>query len=435
MAFKGTSYRLARSILLLILSISGGTVAFIYHRQGWLLVAVLVALVSIYSLFRLFHQNIRKLTFLFESIANGDYSFQFREYEGAGADNLLSRALNRIRDLLAAERARIVRTEEYYKLILDRVNTGILVLDDTGVICLSNRAAHQLLGLQVLTHLHQLAGVEVSLPSIFGELYPPEQRQISVQTETGTLSLLLRASEVVAQGRSLRIVALNEIGGELDEREIDSWIKLTRVLTHEIMNSITPITSLTDTLLEIDPSSNKGAEDLHQGLVTIQNTGKNLLAFVDSYRRFARIPPPRMRLFYLHPLLECVAALNSTDRIEITVQTDPADLILHADENLIHQVLSNLVANALQAVDTVETPTISLRSFVNEEDQVVLEVMDNGPGISDELLSQIFVPFFTTKEQGSGLGLSISRQIMRLHGGSISVISSRGTTRLVLTFR
>ncbi len=435
MAFKGTTYRLAGWLALLVTAVALGTYAALEAWYGLLALALPVAAGALWAIFRLFSQNVRKLTFLFDSIANGDYSFKFTEYDGAAADNLLNRALNRIRDMLAAEKANISRMEAYYKLILDSVSTGILVVDDRGSVYQSNREAHRLLGLQVLTHLGQLADTDPALPALFKGLQPSEHTQAAFNTETGTVNLSLRASEVAAQGRNLRIIALNEIGGELDEREIDSWIKLTRVLTHEIMNSITPITSLADTMLEMDLPAGKTAEELRRGLKTIQATGNGLSAFVESYRRFTRIPQPQKRLFYVKPLLERVASLNTTPRTAVTVTADPADMILHADENLIYQVLTNLTANALHAVSGVPAPSITLSARVDAQDNVTIEVADNGPGIPEEVKPHIFIPFFTTKEQGSGLGLSISRQIMRLHGGTLSYTAAPGKTRFILTFK
>ncbi len=435
MAFKGNSYRLVLRLLLLVAAVAAAGYAIASGWYGLLAAALSLAGGAVYAIFRLFSQNTRKLTFLFDSIANGDYSFKFTEYNGAAADNLLNNALNRIRDLLADEKANIVRMEEYYKLIMDSVSTGILVVDDRGGIYQSNREAHRLLGLEVLTHVSQLERTDPALPALFMKIRPPERCQAAFNTETGTVNLSLSASEVTAKGQTLRIVAINEIGGELDEREADSWIKLTRVLTHEIMNSVTPIVSLADTLSESGLPSGKVGEELRQGLNTIKSTSSGLLTFVDSYRRLTRIPLPQKQLFYITPLLERVAALNATGQVAIKVKAEPAGLLLHADENLIFQVLANLVLNALHAVEGRAAPRVIISAYVNAGDNVVVEVEDNGPGIPEEIRPHIFVPFFTTKSEGSGLGLSVSRQIMRLHGGTLSHASSEGRTRFILTFK
>lgn len=433
MAFKGNSYRLASYLLILGAAVGAAGYAVANGWWGLLMVVLPMAAVTVYTIFRLFSRNIRKLTFLFDSIANGDYSFKFTEYDGAAADNLLNKALNRIRDLLAAEKADIARMEEYYKLILNSVSTGILVVDGNGGIYQSNGEALRLIGLPILTHLKQLSKIDPDLSSVFMEIQVAERRQVAFNTETGTVNLSLHASEISVKGQNLRIIALNEIGGELDEREVDSWIKLTRVLTHEIMNSITPITSLTDTLL--DMSRENGTEELRQGLKTIKSTGSSLLSFVESYRRFTRIPHPQKNLFYIEPLLERIATLNSTPGLTIAATAEPADLILHADENLICQVITNLTTNALYALGETSDPQLTISAFVNGEDNIVVEVADNGPGIPEEVRPHIFVPFFTTKEDGSGLGLSISRQIMRLHNGTLSYSPSNGRTRFILNFK
>ncbi len=431
MAFKGTAYKLAWYLLCLLVAAIVAVYGFVKGYYPLLIVAIPAIAGFIYATFRLFSQNIRKLTFLFNAIANGDYSFQFTEYNAPASDNLLNQSLNRIRDLLLAEKNNIARMEAYYELIINSVNTGILVVNENGSIFQSNQEAHRLLRLSILTHIRQLSRIDESLPAIFQSLQTTERRQIDFPTELGTQSLLLQASEIAVKGKMLKIVAINEIGSELDEREVESWIKLTRVLTHEIMNAITPITSLSDTLLDLPEHS---TDKLKQGLQTIKTTGNGLLAFVDSYRKFTRIPDPSIRLFYLKPLLERLLLLNQTASA-VSLEVKPDDLILHADENLIFQVLANLVNNALDAVRYVAQPSVRISAFVNTDDQVVIEVADNGNGIPEEIRPHIFVPFFTTKENGSGIGLSISRQIMRLHNGTLSFAGAPGETRFVLTFR
>ncbi|MEG0455000.1 MAG: HAMP domain-containing sensor histidine kinase, partial [Bacteroides sp.] len=232
----------------------------------------------------------------------------------------------------------------------------------------------------------------------------------------------------------LRILSLNDINTELDEKEIDSWIRLTRVLTHEIMNAITPITSLSDTLLSL---ATPGNEEIRNGLQTISTTGKGLLAFVESYRRFTRIPSPEPSLFYLKPFLDRMIELarhqNNCSHITFRVEIEPADLILYADENLITQVSVNLLKNAIQAIGTQPDGVITLRAYGNAAEEVLIEFRNNGKPIPPDVAPHIFIPFFTTKEGGSGIGLSISRQIMRLSGGSIVLLPDK-ETRFVLTF-
>ena len=251
--------------------------------------------------------------------------------------------------------------------------------------------------------------------------------------------LSIRVSDIVVHGEHLRILALNDINHELDEKEIDSWIRLTRVLTHEIMNAVTPITSLSDTLQGLMQQEGLEAE-VQQGLQTISTTGKGLLAFVENYRKFTRIPTPEPTLFYVKEFLQRMVALalhqHPEARIEYRLEVEPEDLIVHADENLIGQVVTNLLKNAIQAIESdkdLQAGIIRIQANCNEAESVFIRISNNGPAIPPEVASHIFIPFFTTKEGGSGIGLSISRQIMRLSNGSLSLQQGRETT-FVLQF-
>ncbi len=228
---------------------------------------------------------------------------------------------------------------------------------------------------------------------------------------------------------------VNDINNELDEKEIDSWIRLTRVLTHEIMNAVTPITSLSDTLLGLTEAQ-VSKEEIRNGLQTISSTGKGLLSFVESYRKFTRIPTPEPSLFYVKSFIERMVELarHQHPDVRVTFHTDiaPSDLILYADENLVSQVVINLLKNAMQAIesdkDTDKEGHINIRAYCNEAEAILIEISNNGPAIPNDIAEHIFIPFFTTKEGGSGIGLSISRQIMRLSGGNLSLLPGKETT-------
>ena len=320
--------------------------------------------------------------------------------------------------------------EKYYELILDCINTGVLVLNDNGAIYQKNNEALRLLGLNVLTHIRQLNKVDVTLMQKVEFCRTGEKLQITFNNERGTVNLSIRVSDITIRKEHLRILALSDINSELDEKEIDSWIRLTRVLTHEIMNSVTPITSLSDTLLSLSDAHD---EEIRNGLQTISTTGKGLLAFVESYRRFTRIPTPEPSLFYVKAFIDRMVELarhqNTCENITFHTNISPADLIVYADENLISQVVINLLKNAIQAGGKIE---ISARC--NDSEEVLIEIKNNGPAIPPEIADHIFIPFFTTKEGGSGIGLSISRQIMRLSGGSITLLPGK-ETKFVLKFK
>ena len=328
--------------------------------------------------------------------------------------------------------------EKYYELIMNSVNTGIIVLDDIGNIYQSNNEALRLLGLSVFTHVKQLARIDDKLQATIANILPGDKHQISFVNERGTVNLSIRVSEMTLQEKHVRILAINDINSELDDKEIDSWIRLTRVLTHEIMNSVTPITSLSDTLLSIHEDADS---EIRNGLEVISTTGKSLISFVESYRKFTHIPTPEPSLFYVQKFAERMINLaryhNNFPNITINIHIEPTDLIVYADEKLITQVVLNLLKNAMQAIGS-EQPDgqIELNASCNPDESVIIEVSNNGPCIPPEEAEHIFVPFFTTKEGGSGIGLSISRQIMRLSGGSIALKSNPAInkTSFILTF-
>ena len=232
--------------------------------------------------------------------------------------------------------------------------------------------------------------------------------------------MALRVSGVILKNEELRIVSLNNINRELDEREIDAWLKLTRVLTHEIMNSLTPVTSISETLLTLPDVVSR---EMKQGLETICSTGKGLINFVNSYRQLTHIPQPNPSLFDVQPFLERMIHLAShhadNHNVTITLTHVDAELMLYADEQLLGQVVTNLLTNALQALETQVEGEIKLQAYCDDQQGVVIEIINNGPKINTDEANQIFVPFFTTKANGCGIGLSLSRQIMRQCGGTL----------------
>lgn len=439
MAYKSLARSFNFQIALVALSgaVMVGTIAL-----GWWGVAPVAAIGIVYGLARmkfLYVRNMRKLAFMLDAIDNNDYAFKYRTTGHSQQDELVNETLNRITQILFQAKADAVQREKYYELILNSVGTGIVVVDDRGNVYQHNNAALHLLGLSIFTHVNQLEKIDERLMSTIKHIQPGEKQQVSFSNERGAVHLSLRVSEMTLQDKHVRIITLNDINNELDAKELDSWMRLTRVLTHEIMNSVTPITSLSDTLLSIHENVNP---EIRDGLEVISSTGKSLIAFVESYRKFTHIPTPQPTLFYVHKLAERTVRLAEHQldcpNIRLDIDIHPDDLIVYADENLISQVILNLLKNAMQAIGP-EKPDgrILFRAYSNDDDSVVMEVSNNGPAIPPEEAEHIFVPFFTTKQEGSGIGLSISRQIMRLSGGSLTLKSSQGEmgTTFVLTFR
>ena len=411
--------------LALVLLMAGACVWFIAeHNWLWLSVALPALVWSVLGFYRFYTYNHRKVAFLLDAIENHDPSVHFYEQVVDKDSSQVNVMLNRIAHILHNVRQETIQREKYYELIMDFVETGIVVLDDKGTVFQKNQKALKLLGMEVLTHVRQLSRVSEHLEKAFTEAHSGQKLQVEYATERGTMHLSMRVSGITIQDKQLRIIALNDINHELDEREIDSWIRLTRVLTHEMMNSLTPVTSLSETLLSLPGA--QADEELRQGLETIRTTGKGLVNFVMSYRKLTRLPSPEPTLFDVHPFLLRMVQLaehqHPCPNIRITLEAVPEDLMVFADESMLAQVMTNLLKNAIHAIGTSVEGEIRLRAYVDDQDMIHIEVSNNGPEITPEMAEQIFIPFFTTKEDGSGIGLSLSKQMMRLQGGSIALL-------------
>ena len=368
------------------------------------LLVILVVLVAVNIwLYRHYRRNIKKVTFLFDAIDNGDFSFSFPTEKRFKEDNILHQSLNRIKLFLQHTREEQMDREKYYEQILNAVDTGILVVDSHDNILQHNQAALRLLDTDVLTHMNQVKG--------------------KLKDE----HLAKHETQAMLKDKHVRIIALSDVSHELSNQEVDSWIKLIRVLTHEIMNTITPVTSLSETLLTRVTED----KDLKQGLETIHKTGTELLAFVNNYRRFTHVPQPQPALFYVEPFLERMAMLCNH---EVEISVSPKDLLAYADESLLSHVVTNLLKNAVEAFkEKRKLSFIRLQAYANAQESIIIDVSNNAGLIPEDVASHIFIPFFTTKPEGSGIGLSLSRQIMRVSGGSLSLHQDKAQG--ITTFR
>ena len=367
-----------------------------------LVILVVLATVNIW-LYRHYRRNIKKVTFLFDAIDNGDFSFNFPTEKRFKEDKILHQSLNRIKLFLQHTREEQMDREKYYEQILNAVDTGILVVDSHDNILQHNQAALRLLDTDVLTHMNQVKG--------------------KLKDE----HLAKHETQAMLKDKHVRIIALSDVSHELSNQEVDSWIKLIRVLTHEIMNTITPVTSLSETLLTRVTED----KDLKQGLETIHKTGTELLAFVNNYRRFTHVPQPQPALFYVEPFLKRMALLCNH---EVEIEVSPKDLLVYADESLLSHVVTNLLKNAVEAFkDKEKLSFIRLQAYANAQESIIINVSNNAGLIPEDVASHIFIPFFTTKPEGSGIGLSLSRQIMRVSGGSLSLHQDKAQG--ITTFR
>lgn len=427
--------KISLHVLFYILIIIGCSVSafacFIYAYTGWGIVLTLATVVYISKALTFYNAVNRKIAYFFESIENDDYSINFIERKGTSAEMFLSYILNKMKNIIQKTRIEAQQKERFYEVILENIHSGIVILNSKGYVEQTNVSALKLLGLGVFTHIRQLDRVDPALTALFETIKPGDNKTFALTMERGTVQLSIKVSGLLLDKEVVRLVVLHDINNEMDEKEIESWIKLIRVLSHEIMNSIAPITSLSDTLLTL--YEDESVEDSRirmnaiNGLHVISETSKGLVAFVESYRKFTRIPTPERELFNISEFIQRIVILCSAEdnfnSVKIDMSQVPDDLKVYADSNLLGQVMINIVKNAIQALTGRSGAQIEIQVYKTEEDRTVFIIKDNGPGIPEELVKQIFVPFFTTKEQGSGIGLSIARQIMRAHGGSIRVHS------------
>ena len=395
----------------------------IHQSYGWLGVSLCLLVLSIIWQIRLYQLHTKQVLFMINALENNDNTFHFPEENGTPESQKINRALNRVGHILYNVKAETAQQEKYYELILDFVSTGLLVLNDNGAVYQKNKEALRLLGLNIFTHIHQLSKVDTTLMEKIENCRPGDKLQVIFHNERGTVNLSIRVSEINVHKEHLRILALNDINTELDEKEIDSWIRLTRVLTHEIMNTIAPILSLSQTLSERPDINEKSA----RGLRIIQAQSERLMEFTESFRHLSYLPHPEKRRFALTEMLRNLEELLQSDfrerGIRFMLQCVPDPIETDGDPNQLSQVFLNLLKNAMQALEGQADGRIILR--VRRADRLQVEIEDNGPGIPEEIREQIFIPFFTTKTEGSGIGLSLCKQIIRQHDGHLSIRESR----------
>lgn len=371
-----------------------------------------------------------KVAYMLDALEDKELNFRFDERRLRG--RRFNMTLNRLRNIFDKERHEIIEQEKYFGLMLDHVKTGIAVVEKDGRVSYCNNTALSLLGIATFGHIRQLRAVSDSLYDSFQTIADGSEERASYYNESGKMTISLTASEATIGKDKVRIIAFNDISSEIAENEQQSWSKLIRVLTHEIMNTITPIASLSDTLLSFDDISG----EIKSGLSTISESSKGLIRFVDSYRNLTRVAPPVRKAFYFRELAERVISLTREQAVicgtVCTYKELSEDIILYADEGQITQILINLVKNAIQA----DARNITISAQLTLSEQTLISVTNDGLPISRESQDEIFVPFFTTKQDGTGIGLSLSRQIMRLHNGSLTLTKSDGeSTVFTLLFR
>jgi nitrogen fixation/metabolism regulation signal transduction histidine kinase len=362
--------------------------------------------------------------------------------------NELGGFLNEIGDIVREVRIEKEQQLQYMNFIVQHVGIGLLSYDKEGTIEIMNQAAKDLLNIKEINSIRMVDGVHRGLAEILEKIRSGEQKVITIKSDARLQQIAIRKSIFNIGSKDINLLSLQDIKNELDEKEMDSWQKLIRVLTHEITNSVTPLTSLSSTISGFFKKGDKilSPEDLSEenisealtGLGYIEDRGKNLINFVNKFRSLTKLPVPRFEEVSLAKMLDNISLLKrdelGANGINLTYVTPPENIIVYCDRSLIEHVLLNLVNNASDAIlskNNSNERLIDISGTAGEDKHPEIMVRDNGTGIPDELLENIFIPFFTTKEHGSGIGLSLSRQIMKLHGGTITAFSRPGIETVV----
>jgi nitrogen fixation/metabolism regulation signal transduction histidine kinase len=430
-------FRIRLLIRVILLALTLAASVFMYGHPNMIFAAGLTSLIVLFQvgeIYRFTSQTNRKLTRFLESVRYSDF------ISGFAADNKLGKSFKELNEafnevLEAFRNARSEKEEnwQYLNTVVQQVRTGIISFDHEGEIQLMNANAKRFVNVANLKNINELAGAN---PKLFAALNEVQSGKGTLY-KTNEFLLTIQCTEMRIRGNTVKLLTLQNIQTELQKQEIEAWQNLTRVLRHEIMNSITPISSLTSTLREIldhEMTQTEGdyelkaeaADDLREGLATIENRSKGLIKFIDAYREYTSLPQPKIKTVMLKALIEKTAQFMRQElkktNITFTTSCSSDYLTIQADAEMIEQVLINLVKNAMESLAHSSSGKIELNGkYVDQS--VILEVIDNGPGIIPEAINRIFVPFFTTKKTGSGIGLALSRQIMQMHNGSLTVES------------
>lgn len=398
----------------------------------FLIPSAVLLVVLVQQLIRFLNRNNEKLAYFFSAIKNEDYSFRFSENESLTSLNELHKVLNMVNNLIRETQIQNKAQEKYFQEILKEASIGILTFNEKGHVLFSNPTAKKLLNHEHLNHIKHVAMINQELFEMLQNTQAFDRKLFDVSNERESSQLVVKKSKIVINKESLMLAIVQDIKNELDQKETDSWIKLIRVLTHEIMNTIAPITSISESLLK--QHHNNTTFDEHQlattnkGLKVIQEQSQNLTAFVQSYRTLLNVSKPDKAIIRVSELFEKTQELMREEfqksKIHFSVRLHEDALQLFAEEKQITQVLLNLLRNSIQASRTIDMPRISLEGGMHTSGEKYIAVRDNGIGIPPEELDQIFIPFFTTKSNGTGIGLSLSKQILIQHGGSLHVSSA-----------
>lgn len=437
MGFKSFSAKLTIRILFLLLNVILAVSDLLINERWPVTLALAIVLIGQIFEFNYFVNNTnRKLTLFLDSVQYSDFATTFSIDNNLGNSfKGLNKAFNKV---LGAFKDARVSTEEnlqYLHMIVEHVDTGLISFDDEGKVEVINGIASDLLGIRKIRNMSELKEANLDLYKTIWDL-PVGKRDLFQVNED--IQLSIRATQFTKRGKFIKLIALHNIQNELNSKELESWQNLLSVLRHEIMNSMTPISSLAATMgmiLKEDlvkkkdnyELSNEVYEDINDSLSTIESRSKGLITFLKSYQEYTSLPAPELTVSSIQKLVSNVENLMRAQfkdtGIELTCDCPTKDFELLIDEQQIEQVLINLVKNAIEAFDDQPEKKVILIAYQQYQYKII-EIEDNGPGIIPEAIDKIFVPFYTTKKTGSGIGLSLSRQLIRMNGGNLNVVST-----------
>ena len=407
---------------------------------GVFMISLLLVLVvfQIIYLLRYSEGSFKKVRVFLDNIKQDKYSQLYPvKFDGTETDDLHIE-FNAILAKLKEDQAEKEANYQYFRSVFKHLSIGLITFGEDGSIQIANTAAKRILDVEELKNIGEIEKINKELHLAINDLRTGGSELIKIAHPDGIMQISVYVIELLMRGEKFKLVSLQNIQSELEEKEMEAWQNLVKILTHEIMNSIAPISSLAGTIQgeieskidNVEQISPQDMEDYLMGISTIEKRSQGLISFVSDFRSLAHITAPKFSSIAIAKLFHQLEVLLQNQlenfQIELIKEINPKELILFGDQTQIEQVLINLTQNAIQAVEDSKVKRIILRAFIDEAGKIILEVADTGKGIEEEALSKIFIPFFTTKSKGSGIGLSLSKQIMRRHKGNIQVRSTQG---------
>ncbi len=442
-------------IILRVIGLTGFIFLFFYSLKfDYFMMPVIVGIAIIFQVFSLIHfldRTNRELASFLETIRFSEFTRTFRMEGMGGSFNELNKAFNEVIKDFQKVRSEKEEHFHYLQTVVQNIDASLIAYQRDGTVELINKAAKKLFQVSALKNVQALKPLSSELVQTLLKINPGESKLVKIQDEDDILHLAIYSTTIKIKNKLIVLTTIKDLQNVLEEQETEAWQKLIRVLTHEIMNYITPIASLSSTLDDrlknIKTENNdddiklekRSVDEIHEALQTINKRSIGLLHFVNTYRNLTRIPKPNFQIYPVSRLFNNIQKLMRDEltksNIKLAVNINPRNININADEELIEQVIINLIQNSIYALKGIRKGKIQLLGFLNKRGRVTIQVIDNGPGILKDVLDKIFIPFFTTKRSGSGIGLSLSRQIIRLHNGTITALSEPNKeTIFTLTF-